>query len=283
VADRAFGATVAKRRLSRRLAELREAAGYKPNQVGDKLNWGRGKVNRFEANQWVRPEISDIRDLLRLYQVPEAERDELVSLAVLARERQWWRDSPEVFTDEFAGFENDAAAIKVYNLLLLPGLLQTSAYMEALLRLSESSSPDWRKKAIDARLRRQEILNRPGTAPELVAVITETSLMYRWGSQADRRAQVAHLVEMSRRPNVEIRLVPFAGGLHPAMNTLLNLFDFGDGEPSIVYLEYEVGTQEVTKPKDVRSYTELFRRIRDAALDPAATSNHLAKLTTTLE
>lgn len=73
----AFGPTVAKRRLSRRLAELRVKNGYKANQVCDKLNWGRGKVGRFEANAWKRPEMSDVRDLLRIYEVGDSERAEL--------------------------------------------------------------------------------------------------------------------------------------------------------------------------------------------------------------
>jgi Helix-turn-helix domain len=66
MSDDAYGATVAKRRLSRRLAELRADTGYTANHVSDILNWGRGKVGRFEANQWKRPEMSDIRDLVRI-------------------------------------------------------------------------------------------------------------------------------------------------------------------------------------------------------------------------
>ena len=72
--DDAYGATVAKRRLSRRLAELRLNSGHTANHVCDILNWGRGKVGRFEANQWKRPEMSDIRDLLRIYGVDSADR-----------------------------------------------------------------------------------------------------------------------------------------------------------------------------------------------------------------
>src|ERR1700730_11593326 len=82
VSDDAYGATVAKRRLSRRLAELRQDTGYTANHVCDILNWGRGKVGRFEANQWKRPEMSDIRDLVRIYEVEGAERDEVEGLAV---------------------------------------------------------------------------------------------------------------------------------------------------------------------------------------------------------
>jgi hypothetical protein len=64
---------------------------------------------------------------------------------------------------------------------VIPGLLQTQANAQALL-------------------------------PWLVAVLTEASLMYRWGSQQDRQAQVAHLAAMSRPRNVELR---FADGPHP--------------------------------------------------------------------
>jgi len=85
MSDDAHGATVAKRRLSRQLLQLRVKSGYTANHVCDMLNWGRGKVGRFEANQWKRPEMSDIRDLLRVYSVDPAERDEIEDLAIRSR------------------------------------------------------------------------------------------------------------------------------------------------------------------------------------------------------
>ena len=155
--DDAYGATIAKRRLSRRLAELRVARGYTANHVCDILNWGRGKVGRFEANQWKRPEMSDIRDLLRIYDADTTVQDELEDLAIRARARPWWREYPEIFDNEFPGFENDASHIRVFMPLILPGLLQTAAYVEAGLRTGPRS-PTWRQKALETRLRRQEIL-----------------------------------------------------------------------------------------------------------------------------
>src|ERR1700678_1220706 len=105
MSDDAYGATVAKRRLSRRLAELRGAAGYTANHVCDMLNWGRGKVGRFEANQWKRPELSDIRDLLRFYEADEDCARETEGFARRARFRPWWRDYQDIFDNEFPGFE----------------------------------------------------------------------------------------------------------------------------------------------------------------------------------
>jgi len=170
--DDAYGATIAKRRLSRRLSELRVGSGYTANHVCDILNWGRGKVGRFEANQWKRPEMSDIRDLLRIYDAPPTVHDELEELAIRARARPWWRDYPEIFDNEFPGFENDATRIRVFMPLILPGLLQTPAYVEALMRAG-SRPPTWRERALATRLRRQEILDHTGpTAPKLIAVIT---------------------------------------------------------------------------------------------------------------
>ena len=68
MSDDAYGATIAKRRLARQLTAARVRAGYTANHACDILNWGRGKVGRFEANQWKRPEMSDIRDLIRIYE-----------------------------------------------------------------------------------------------------------------------------------------------------------------------------------------------------------------------
>jgi transcriptional regulator with XRE-family HTH domain len=279
-----YGATVAKRRLARRLAELRIKNGYTANQVCDKLNWGRGKVGRFEANIWKRPEMSDIRDLLRIYGVGESERLELEDLAVLARERSWWRDYGDVFGDsEYPGYESDAERISVYMPLIMPGLLQTPAYIDATLRVG-SKAANWRKRAVQARRLRQQILDREGdNAPKLVAVVTEASLMYQWGTQAERREQVAHLVEMSRRPTVNLRLLRFAVGLHPGMSSLISIFGFSGDEPSIVYLENDAATQEVNHSDDVDAYGVIFGRIREAALDATATTAYLKQLAETLE
>lgn len=286
--DDSYGATVAKRRLARRLTALRARAGLSLNEASDKLGWNRGRLNRFEANQWRQPDPSHVRDLARIYGTSDQEREELEDLVARSRGRLWWqepeREKDRVFSNEFAGFENDAARISVYMPLLLPGLLQTLAYTRAQLKIGIRSQ-QWRAHALEARLRRQQILDRSdGTAPRLVAVITEASLRYRWGTAEDRCAQVTHLAQMSRRPNVEVRLLRFADGPHPGMISPVNIFEFADDEdPPVVYLENDTGIQEVTKPSEVDAYRDIFAQIRDAALAPAATRNHLDTLAQTQE
>jgi Domain of unknown function (DUF5753) len=59
------------------------------------------------------------------------------------------------------------------------------SYAQALLAVGPTS-PQERERALAARMRREQILDRDdGTAPRLVAMLTEASLMYLWGSQQD--------------------------------------------------------------------------------------------------
>ena len=284
MSDDAYGATVAKRRLSQRLTELRNTTGYTANHVCDILNWGRGKVGRFEANQWKRPEMSDIRDLIRIYEVGGDAREEIEELAVRSRVRPWWREYGEIFDNEFPGYENDAATIQVYMPLVVPGLLQTEAYMEAMFKSGASARPPaWRRKAAEARLRRQEILDRAEGAPVLSAVITEASLRYRWGMHSDRREQIEHLAEMSRRRNVELRIQRFDDGPPTGIFSMVNIFCFPAGEPPIVFVETDYSVEEVSAPPAVRSYMQAFERACDAALEPGDTTVYLETLAKRME
>jgi transcriptional regulator with XRE-family HTH domain len=283
--DRTYGATVVKRRLSRRLAAMRGRAGLTANEVSDKLNWNRGRLQRIEANQWRLPEPSYVRDLARIYGAADAEEAELLDLVVHARERLWWRSYEDVFgkDNEFPGYENDAARISVYMPLVLPGLLQTAPYIGALLRVGPWPER-WRDRALEARLRRQQILDRPDTAPQLTAVITEASLAYHWGSSDERRAQVEHLITMGHRPNVNLRLLRFENGAHPGMSSLVDIFEFpGEEDTSVVYLENDTALEEVTNAVEVKAHRETFARICQAAASPAATRASLVKLAGSLE
>jgi hypothetical protein len=289
MSDDTYGATIAKRRLARLLTAARVRAGYTANHACDILNWGRGKVGRFEANQWKRPEMSDIRDLMRIYEVKGAEAEEIEELAVRSRARPWWREYGEVFDNEFPGYENDATSIRVFMPLVLPGLLQTPAYMAAQFKAGQRS-PAWRRKAVEARLRRQEILDRAdesdgpdGSAPRLSVVITEASLRYRWGMHEDRREQIEHLAELSQRRNIELRIQRFDDGPPTGIYSMVNIFGFPSGEPPLVFVETDYSIEEVSKPESVTGYVQSFERACDAALEPGDTTVYLDNLARRME
>ena len=144
-------------------------------------------------------------------------------------------------------------------------------------------APAWRRKALEARLRRQEILDRDETAPSFSAVITEASLLYRWGTSGDRREQLRHLVDMAGRRNVELRVQRFEDGPPSGAHSMVNIFGFDGGEPSLVFVETDYVIEEVSKQDSVNGYVQSFDRACDGALDPGDTVVYLERLAKRLE
>ena len=167
--------------------------------------------------------------------------------------------------------------------LVIPGLLQTADYIDAVMR-SSGKPPAWRRRATEARLRRQQILERDKTTlPQLQAVITEASLLYRWGSRAERRDQLLHLAEMGERPGVHLHLQRFADGPPPGLFSAVQIFDYDGGEASLVFTEHDHGIQEVSDAEYMSNYIEAFDRAVDVALEPRDTAVYLKQLSERLE
>ena len=167
--------------------------------------------------------------------------------------------------------------------LVLPGLLQIPAYTEALMRAGPRP-PAYRRRALESRHRRQEVLDRTdGSAPMFSAVITEASLLYRWGMREDRREQIEHLVHLSKRRNVQLHIQRFEDGPPTGIVSMVNILGFRDDEPSLVFLETDYSVEEVNKPESVHGYIESFERACDAALEPAPTTGYLEHLAKRME
>jgi hypothetical protein len=114
-------------------------------------------------------------------------------------------------------------------------------------------------------------------------VITEASLMYRWGTKHERREQIEYLIEMNRRPNVELRIQRFADGPARGPHSMVNIFELPDGEPRLVYLETDFAIEEVTNRETAEGYIEGFAQARDSALEPTDTTGYLNYLAERLE
>ena len=278
MSDDAYGATIAKYRLSRLLRKLRVARGYTAHQVCDILGWSHGKVDLLEVNEWQHPEFHDIRALLALYEARESEAEEIEDLAMRTHGRPWWRDYPGLAGNEFSGFQNDASTIRTLTPITLPSLLQTEAYTESLLRTNPKSL-EQHAEVVEARRRQQEILDRTnGTAPTLSAVITEASLLYRWGTWDDRREQILHLIDLAGRRNVELRIQRFEDGPPRGICLPVTIFSFDDGDPSLAFIETDPAWQTITEARSVADCVRQFHEACDSALDPHDTVLQLEKL-----
>ncbi|MGW0707199.1 helix-turn-helix domain-containing protein [Streptomyces sp. NPDC002643] len=253
--------------LGRQLEELRTRAGLTFEQAGEAIGVSHSTIRRMEAAKVARLRLPDVEKLLQIYGVREQEEIETFLKSVReANKRGWWHTYRDVLPDWFAAYlslEQAALQIRAYEPQFVHGLLQTEDYARALLRSGNPhASTEATDRMVALRMRRQELLSRE-QPPRLWVVMDETVLRWPVGGPDVMRAQIDHLIEVNRLPQVTLQLMPFQNGPHPAMRAgAFHLFRFKAPElPDIVYLNGLVGAVYLDKTDDVVVYREALDRL----------------------
>jgi transcriptional regulator with XRE-family HTH domain len=256
-----------RRELGAMLRALRTEKGLTVEQVAESLLCSPSKVSRLETgHRGASPR--DIRDLSDLYQVDPAQREHLARLAKQGRDQAWWQPYGLPY-ETYMGLEADARRISDYEPGVFPGLLQTPDYARAV---HEAAMPKLSaaviEQRIEVRLVRQAVLTREDPpAPQLEAIVDEAVLRRPVGGPAVMSAQIDRAIELSDLANVTIRVLPFAVGAHPALDSTFILLEFEDPLPAVVYVEGLVGHLYVERAQDVQRYRQVFESLRNSSLD----------------
>jgi len=262
--------TVRRRELGALLRKLRTEQGLTVEQAAGRLLFSMSKLSRMETGHGVATP-RDIRDLCDLYGVTdEAERDHLTHLAVEGRQPGWWQSYELSQFADYVGLESDAVSVKDYQSILMPGLLQTPDYARAVNEVViPQPDPDKLGEQIEVRLRRQDRL-RQHPPLRFWVVLDEAALHRVIGGPAVMEAQLEHLVEVSRLPNVTLQVISYSAGAHPAMDSTFNILEFAGSVPSVVYVEGLVGWVYMKRQRDIERYEKVFERLCNIALAPQA-------------
>ena len=122
--------TVRRKRLGIELRRLREHARLTCEDVGQRLDCSGTRISRMETGRIsVRP--GDVRELLEIYGVLGDEADALVQLAGKHGVRDGGtRTAGYCLTwfEPYIGLESEAAALRDFQCMVVPGLLQTKEY-----------------------------------------------------------------------------------------------------------------------------------------------------------
>lgn len=272
-----YSPTVMKRLLSRKLLELRKAVGLTTPDVIRELSWSSTKLNHIERGHWVKPNGDDVADLCELYGVPARETEALVKMARDARRRGWWRRYNDVFGSELPGFEAGASMIRTFETRLIPGLLQVPGYIELITRASGIENSEDVKRHIDARQLRQQVLIRDRGPCRLHAVIDENAIL-RITDQALRAEQIAHILDMAKRPNVDVQVLRIVDGHYPGGSEPFVYLSFPDpADRDLVFLETAIDDRYLEEDDELSRYMVRFNRLCTAALDVAETRTHLER------
>ncbi len=261
--------TVRRRRLALELRRLREAARLTCEEVAERLECSASKISRMETGR-VSVSPRDVRDMLEIYGVPEEQRESLVQLARDSRQKGWWHAYSDTIQPQFAtylGLESAASEIRIYEVSLIPNLLQTEDYARTVIGAGMvNSAYEDIERRVELLMARQPVLTR-ADPPKLWAVLDEAALRRRVGGAGLMRLQLEYLLEMASLPNVALQVIPFGGGAHPAMGRPFVILVFPERvDTDVVYLEDLTSALYVEDVDEVDRYNVFFNHLRATAL-----------------
>src|SRR5439155_16520325 len=158
--------------------------------------------------------------------------------------------------ERFMALEAEADAISAYGAILVPSLLQTAEYAEAVVEATPTPGNAFARERLKARLGRQAIL--AGRRPHLRVVIDEAVLWRPVGGSDVLRRQMLRLIEASERPTTTIQILPFSVGAHPATTGHFIILEFDNPTPPHVFSDGLTGGVLRSQPDDVKSYQYAF-------------------------
>lgn len=265
--------------LGEELRGYREALGLTQFEVARRVGTYHSTINKIENAKRHAPEPV-LRGMLQVYGVAEKAIEDFVRRARQARTPGWWADHKDTVPHWFlryVGLEAAAIAKRTYEAELVPGLLQTRRYTEAVATVVRGAGPsDSAESLVSVRTTRQRRLYDPDPLT-LTAVLNEAVIRRPVGGPDVMREQLAYLVEMTARPNITLHILPFAAREHPAMSGTFTMLQFCEQSINTVYVEHPNGAMYVDEPEDVQRYETTFRQLTHLALSEAETIEMLER------
>ncbi|KUL27221.1 helix-turn-helix domain-containing protein [Streptomyces regalis] len=211
--------------LGAELRHARERKGLSQESLGLKLFVSGTFVGQLEAGtRRLRPDMAPLID-------EALETDGFFERNCSAAAKSRYEDH----FAEAAEAEGQATVIRQYAPLLIPGLLQTPAYAQAVNRAydptaTEETIEEW----TEGRMERVRLLGHP-TKPVLWTVLDEAALRRVTGGRAVMAEALHHIANLARQNRVIVQVLPFSAGAHPAMRGALKLMEFEDAPPLVYY------------------------------------------------
>ncbi|MBO0853041.1 MAG: helix-turn-helix domain-containing protein [Nocardia sp.] len=257
------------------LRSAREAARIKQSDAAKHIGCTAAKLSYMEAGKSTQ-QPDEVAQLLRYYQVDVERRERVVSLAGRADHGTWWAPFGEVLPDwfkTFVGLEGLADSQFEYADKVIPGQLQTPEYVAALLTDSLHIPAMDKAQTVRARMARQRIDRDP---PLHLGVIIEEAVLDRpVGGPAVMRGQLTHALDLAKRDNVEVRILPNRVAVHEGLTGSFILLNFTEAR-SIAYIEYHTGALYLQEQGQVDLYALAEERLRIRALPTADSMDVIA-------
>jgi transcriptional regulator with XRE-family HTH domain len=248
------------------LQKARSKAGLNSDELGDKLGYSGATIRSVESGHRVpKPALAKAADDFFGYP----------GLFVMMEERLRDLPFPESYRP-FVPYEKSARVLRIFEHVLIPGLLQTPEYARAVLAKRPHTTDDELENLLAVRLARQETLTRDDS-PLLYVLLDEAVLHRPVGTPEVMHAQLMHLADLATWANISIQVVPYAAGAHIG---LLGAFVIAE-QPDmsvIVFLENAGDGQTVEDTDHVSQIAARFDALRGEALTVGASRDLIIKV-----
>lgn len=261
---------------------MRAEAGVSVDEAAREAGIVKSTLQRWEAAESaVQPGAAAI--LFKLYGASEDDVAALTQVAREARRRGWWvpwNAAIPPWLATYVGLESEAIEIKEFQPLLIPGLLQTPGYAEAVIRAEHpNESDDHVKQRVELRMQRQQ----RDDEYELWTIIGEAALRIPVGGSDAMRDQLHQLVESAKKPRCNVQVLPAAAGEHGSMGSGFITLRFANpADIPVAYLETRAGSLYVEEEHEVRQYTCLFQHLSATALSARDSARLIAEAAKTI-
>jgi transcriptional regulator with XRE-family HTH domain len=234
----------------------------------------KSKLSRIE-NDRISPSVVDVERVLTALGISEEVKAEFMEAArVAATEATAWRLYRRLgfhkHQVDIQAIEAKTNLMRLFQVSVIPGLLQTPEYARAVLSNKELTE-EVLNHTVGARLQRQQVLYESNR--QFRFLITESVLRWRLVPDVMLATQLDRLISLSRLPNIHIGIVPLGPAMPEPPTSSFVLFD---ARLAIVEIPHcEVTT---TEPKDIELYQAKFERLSKVALCDDAMHSHVACL-----
>jgi transcriptional regulator with XRE-family HTH domain len=252
--------------LGAALARLRRERGITGQQLGRLAGMSQAKVSKIETGT-VAPSPSDVERLARALDAPESVVVELRDRASGLRDQftDWRLTAQRLAASQqaLAQDEERATRIAVFQVGVVPGLLQTTEYARAVLgdytTVLSGADPGLDSRppgsAVTIRIQRQEVLDDQDKRFDFV--IAESVLSTMVGGPAEMLAQLQRIRTVAAQPNTRVAVLPWNAALSFPPLHGFHLFD--DRAVMIDLISTSVTS---TGSEDIRVYRAVYDHFR---------------------
>lgn len=166
---------------------------------------------------------------------------------------------------EFAVYEAEAVAIRIFEHAYVPGLLQTEDYARAALSHHFNVTDDQVAERVAARLARQHVLTREEPAPPNLWILIDAFVLEREIGSAEVMATQLESMAATAGTNVTVQVLPRSVGAHPGLAGMFHVAELGDGS-SILFREDITDGSVTDDPATVIEASQRWQHLSSLAL-----------------